>query len=47
MYYLLPLFYRDTLFKEGVLEKCEESKLNSGYYVPEKIYLILQNKNLL
>ncbi len=47
MYYLLPLSYRDILFKEKVLDLCEQSKLNSGYYVPEQIYLQLKNQNLL
>jgi len=46
MYYLLPLSYRNILFTERFLEKCEESKLNFDYYVPEHIYLILKNKNL-
>lgn len=47
MYYLVSLSYRDMLFKERVLDRCEQSKYNSGYYVPENIYLMLKNKNLL
>lgn len=47
MYYLLPLSYRDILFNEKVLDKCEQSKLNQGYYVPENIYLNLKNKKLI
>lgn len=47
MYYLIPLSYRDDLFKLGLIEGCEESKKHQGYYVPEHAYLILKNENLI
>lgn len=46
LYYLLPLSFRDILFSNQVLDKCEQSKTLEGYYVPENIYLLLKNKNL-
>jgi hypothetical protein len=45
-YYLVPLSFRNILFDKGFLDKCEESKLNSGYYVPEEYFLKLKNEKL-
>ena len=47
IFYLIPLSFRDTLFSEKVLNKCEQGRTNQGYYVPENIYLQLKNKKLI
>lgn len=46
-FYLIPLSYRNILFNEKVLEKCEQRRTNEGYYIPEQIYLNLVNKQLI
>lgn len=42
-FYLVPLSLRNILFDMGVLEKCEQSIKNNGYYIPEDIFLLIKN----
>lgn len=46
-YYFLPISYKAVLKEYNFLTQVELSQKYLGYYVPENLYLILQNNNKL